>query len=294
VENTNHSIGSVIKEIRREKQLTQNNITEGFFSTRHLINIENGSVSPSTEILLHICQKLGISMEELFHRVYAKDQAALDEIKVTFTSLYENGAFDQINEALTEKLAQISHKYIRGTITYKFLSIMTAYYGENNEQTLFHLEQLLENNPIILEQPFKDLHTNILIQYIQVSSYSKKSLVLAQSIDFIKDGALTYVINTGLLIDQEWGKVITNCRLSIKEVQNKSLFILPGLYLQLGISLHKMNDAKGLLYMKKAFVLAQLNGQAYYLKGFTEMLAYFEVHLPKDLLEESQDLFSGQ
>lgn len=288
MENTNHSIGSVIKEIRVEKQLTQNSVTEEFFSTRHLINIENGSVSPSTEIILHICQKLGISIEELFNRVYAKEQSALDEIKTMFISLYESGSFGQINKELSSKLAEIGNRNIRATITYKFLKIMTDYYGENNElQTLCCLEKLIENNPIIIEEPFKDLHTNILIQYIQVSSYSKKSLSLVQSIDFINDSALTYVINMGLLLNQEWDNVITNCRLGINKVPNKDLFILPGLYLQLGISLHKMNDSSGFIFIKKAFVQAQLNMQTYYLKGFKEMLAYFKIVLPKDLLEES-------
>ncbi|KAF1299174.1 hypothetical protein BAU15_00575 [Enterococcus sp. JM4C] len=293
MENTNYSIGSIIKEIRMEKLLTQKYVAGDFFSTRHLINIENGSVSPSTDILLHICQALGVSIEELFNRLYAKEQTALDEIKNRFNFLYENGSFDQIHEELSIKLDQIVNKNICAAVTYKFLKIMTDYYGNSDEkQILYRLESLIESNPIILEEPLNDLHVNIIIQYIQVSSYSEKSLVVAQSIDFIKDSALTYAVNMGLLVKEEWKNVVDNCRLCLENVRNKDLFILPGIYFQLGVSLYKMNDLTGLNMINKAFIHAQLNCQSYYLDGFNELLEYFSIVLPIDCLMENKDWLS--
>lgn len=290
-----NTIGSVIKEIRVEKKLTQHEVSSDFFSTRHLINIENGSSSPSTEILLHICQVLGISIEELFNKVYAKEQALLEEIKNRFSILYENGEFDRIYEDLSAKFRQITNKNICATITYKFLKIMLDYYGSDDEpQTLMHLENLIETNPIILEEPLNDLHANILIQYIQVSSYSEKSLSLMKSLDYRKDGALVYVVNMGLLVNQEWENVIDNCYVCIKNIRNKDLFILPGLYFQLGVALNKTHDSSGMIMIHKAFVQAKLNFQAYYLEGFHELLKYFGMILPKEILMENKDWLSKQ
>ncbi len=55
--NTQH-LGSLLKTLRIERQMTQEYVSEGICSRRHLINIESGKVLPNSFILVSVLQKM--------------------------------------------------------------------------------------------------------------------------------------------------------------------------------------------------------------------------------------------
>ncbi len=59
------SIGARIKQLRKERKLTQTDLTEGFLTKGILSLIENDKSAPSMETLEHIAGKLGVSVSYL-------------------------------------------------------------------------------------------------------------------------------------------------------------------------------------------------------------------------------------
>ena len=59
------SIGARIKQLRKDRKLTQTDLTEGFLTKGLLSLIENDKSAPSMETLEHIASKLSVSMSYL-------------------------------------------------------------------------------------------------------------------------------------------------------------------------------------------------------------------------------------
>jgi transcriptional regulator with XRE-family HTH domain len=61
-----YSLGDRLKHVRLQKKLTQGNVSAATgVSTSNISRIEKNEISPSADIILHICKYLGISINWL-------------------------------------------------------------------------------------------------------------------------------------------------------------------------------------------------------------------------------------
>jgi len=105
METTKELLGARIKELRKAKRLSQDQLSEKInIDPKHLSRIEVGKSYPSLDTLEKIAQALGVEMKDLFEFMHhAKSKKPLDDI----TKL--------IKEADEEKLKLI-FKIIRAVI----------------------------------------------------------------------------------------------------------------------------------------------------------------------------------
>lgn len=58
-------IGLAIKIIRKKRGISQEKLYENFCSRKQISRIENNKSLPSLEMILHICEVLNISLDEI-------------------------------------------------------------------------------------------------------------------------------------------------------------------------------------------------------------------------------------
>ena len=61
----NHSLGDMIRELRKERKLTQEELADGICSAVSISRIENGNQMPSNTILERLLERLGTSTYEI-------------------------------------------------------------------------------------------------------------------------------------------------------------------------------------------------------------------------------------
>lgn len=62
------NFGDAIKAIRKQKNLTQEDLYRGFCSRKQISRIENNKSNPSIEMIIHITNVLQISLDELIEK----------------------------------------------------------------------------------------------------------------------------------------------------------------------------------------------------------------------------------
>ena len=83
-------IGKFISTMRKKKDLTQEQLAERcHVSTKHIANIEKGSMNPSYEILLAIARVLPISLDALIIPGMDKTEIELKEFNLIYLSCPE-------------------------------------------------------------------------------------------------------------------------------------------------------------------------------------------------------------
>lgn len=72
---TNETIGSRVRDFRRQKGFTQAQLAEQLGVSRQTVNyIENGMYCPSTKLALLLARELGATVEQLFYLIEERKQ----------------------------------------------------------------------------------------------------------------------------------------------------------------------------------------------------------------------------
>lgn len=98
------SIGGRIKQLRKDRKLTQTDITEGFLTKGMLSLIENNKSAPSMETLEHIAGKLGVSVSYL---TQDGDESWTKAMADYFSSFNEDFPFKEIREKIEPNVERI-------------------------------------------------------------------------------------------------------------------------------------------------------------------------------------------
>lgn len=98
------TIGNRIKQLRKEKRMTQTDITEGFLTKGMLSLIENNKSTPSMETLEHIAKKLGVSVSYL---IQDGDEAWTKEMSEHFDRLGMNEIINEIQDKIEPNIEKI-------------------------------------------------------------------------------------------------------------------------------------------------------------------------------------------
>jgi len=111
------TLGDVIRELRKAKKLTQEELAEGICSSVSLSRIENGIQMPSGQTLERLLQRLGTSLYQICNIYYENDQQQkfdekMDEIMELFSVGNFSATHSFISEIEKESLPPFQKQYV--------------------------------------------------------------------------------------------------------------------------------------------------------------------------------------
>lgn len=127
-------IGNRIKEIRKDANLTQQELSNGIITRSYLSQIEKGAVQPSFELLVKLSSRLNCSVDDFFH--HAKDKGLIlsqlkKEIKTAEMNV-NNNVFDKV-ETLIQKRDYLEHEDLDNYYTGILFWIHGKYHEKNKD-----------------------------------------------------------------------------------------------------------------------------------------------------------------
>lgn len=111
------TLGDVIRELRKEKKLTQEDLADGICSSVSLSRIENGVQMPSSQTLERLLQRLGTSLYQICNIYYENEQQQkfdekMDEIMELFSSGNYAAVHGFIGKMEEEELRPFQKQYV--------------------------------------------------------------------------------------------------------------------------------------------------------------------------------------
>ncbi len=168
------TLGDVIRELRKAKKLTQEELAEGICSSVSLSRIENGIQMPSSQTLERLLQRLGTSLYQICNIYYENDQQQkfdekMDEIMELFSAGNYSATHSFIAEMEQESLPPFQKQYVL------FLRAALGLYegGELSDILDYLQESLSQTKPAFNYENF----TNTLLTPIETNVLNVMSVV---------------------------------------------------------------------------------------------------------------------
>lgn len=137
------SFGSVIKEIRKKRKLTQMMLSEDICSQSVLSRIENDEELPNVVVMQQLCQRLGVTMDQImqFH------SAEVDAVTKTFDTIHAyflHKEYQKISALMEETHLEEKLHLDTDLQRYYYYVGSCAYYVHHNfEKTVFNFKKAL-------------------------------------------------------------------------------------------------------------------------------------------------------
>lgn len=74
-------LGTILKHTRQSQRLTQKQLADGICSQSMLSAIEQNQYTPNAQLLIALCQRLNISLDELVFQIILKSVGRLNSIR---------------------------------------------------------------------------------------------------------------------------------------------------------------------------------------------------------------------
>lgn len=149
-----NSFGSVMKEIRKDRKMTQKMLSQDICSQSVLSRIENDEELPNVMVMQQLCQRLGVSMDQVLTFNSERVQK-INELMETFAFYFRHKEYhalyrslDHVEDILYLESDLQRYYYYRGSCQY--------YLFRDNEQALQDLRHALDlsyhrNKPFITD-----------------------------------------------------------------------------------------------------------------------------------------------
>lgn len=245
-------IGTVIKKLRIDKQLTQQELACGFRSIKQISRIENNDSLPSLEMLYYLMTRLGY---ELYDYMPYNDDPNVYEIKAeldTLKSHYSNRNFNMVLSVLQKSLFANKTKSRIANLEYSWLYNASLYQLDRSDEIDCNLlyqciDQNLCKHTLLsaFDKPRLVIEHKILLiiialldtntdNQLQNKAYAKGIDNFERYYANIKERSfLVYCHNLALkmLDEQNFDSVITYCEKGIANcTHNHTLYLLDQFY----------------------------------------------------------------
>ncbi|WP_163654462.1 helix-turn-helix domain-containing protein [Listeria sp. PSOL-1] len=127
-------MGKRIKRLRTNREWTQKQLAEGVCSQSLLSRIEQGIEIPSILIVHNLCQKLGVTVDDLLS--YTELASPLITLKQNLFSLYQKNDVEMMYTLLHKKTFTTFEAYREESYYYFFLGVTELYYKKNQKEAL--------------------------------------------------------------------------------------------------------------------------------------------------------------
>ncbi|MDM5336105.1 helix-turn-helix transcriptional regulator [Fictibacillus enclensis] len=164
-------VGQRIRYYRKTNGLTQEELAQGICSVSYLSKIEKGDAKSSEEVINLLCEKLGISSEEV-------DSNEILEMLNEWNMMMVNRRFDEAEEffeTVQEKMQHVSEP----ELILRYELFLARKYIVSNEQDLTHTDEILSKIKELQEQLTQELkfyYNQILSMYYYFKTDYKNAL----------------------------------------------------------------------------------------------------------------------
>lgn len=183
----NNSLGDKIRELRKRKHMTQEELADGICTSVSISRIENGIQMPSSTILERILDRLGTSTYEICNIYYKNEQQKeFEEISKSVADLLSSGNISKAKREI-KKLKAFGNEDAFSQQTILFL-----------EGTLL-IHEVSEESRIMLECAIKKTKPNIDLDDFRESllSTTEANIISVLSAAYYKSGDVRKAIRMG-------------------------------------------------------------------------------------------------
>ncbi|MBE7106976.1 helix-turn-helix transcriptional regulator [Bacillus cereus] len=261
-------LGDKLKQMRLHCHMTQKELARDICSQAFLSKIENNLEMPNAQVLFHLCNKLGVWIEQLF-------MDSVDEIqkKIIYRKQVENLVREQKYQ---EALIKIQNNYLLNSYThdydyqfhYYYLGICNYHVNTNIDEAEKNFEfayKQAHGNPYLKVTPISVLITNalaILKIHTKKLQCGKKLLEkchfqlsnLSSNLHSEMHSKIFYNLSKCYFIEKEYKKALKIANEGIEWTRRLSTtYYLAQLYYQKGVAEIKLNQLHS---AKKSLILA--------------------------------------
>ncbi|WP_057867283.1 helix-turn-helix domain-containing protein [Companilactobacillus crustorum] len=134
-------LGSIIYNKRREMNLTQIELANDICTQNTISKIEKHNIAPTVNILIKICLKLDLTLNDVFSDFSSKSSASEDSILDTI----ESNVLLNRTEDVKEKLSLLDGKLTNNDMEqYELINGVMDYWKGNFDASLFTLDKVLQ------------------------------------------------------------------------------------------------------------------------------------------------------
>ena len=134
-------LGSIIYNKRREMNLTQIELANDICTQNTISKIEKHNIAPTVNILIKICLKLGLTLNDVFSdfttESSVKEESALDAIERDVLL----GKISDIDERMSSLEGKLNDNDMK---QYELISGVMDYWNKNYDVSLFDLDKVLQ------------------------------------------------------------------------------------------------------------------------------------------------------
>ncbi|MCB5955123.1 helix-turn-helix domain-containing protein [Enterococcus sp. CWB-B31] len=136
-----NSFGSVIKEIRKKRKLTQKMLSEDICSQSVLSRIENNEELPNVVVMQQICQRLGVTMDQIM-QFQSKEVQIVTQMFEKFGNYFRHKEYDKLIQSIKETgLEERIYLDTDWQRYYYYLGSCEFYLYNNYERAVFSLRK---------------------------------------------------------------------------------------------------------------------------------------------------------
>lgn len=139
------SLGDIIRDLRKRKKMTQEELAEGICSPVSISRIENGSQMPSNQVLEALLSRLGTSTYQICNIYYKSDkQIAFEEKADAVADLFKRGELSDANDMLGQLKEDAKDNALNEQYYLLLLATLKIYQNDSPEDILKILKNSLD------------------------------------------------------------------------------------------------------------------------------------------------------
>ncbi|PEI37425.1 helix-turn-helix domain-containing protein [Bacillus pseudomycoides] len=278
-----YDLGTIIKELRILKNISQSELCRGICSQSQISKIEKGTIYPSSILLIQIAEKLGIDPNYIFALTKNKKLKYIENVKYVMRDCVKQKKYKELYEIVkieknkTNFLQKDDKQFL---LWHEALAIF--YVNGSTKNAVDILNKALKltsiNSKFLSEKEINIVHSIAVIhaenkEYEKSINILKKILNNFNKIDFPKNKEIQlkiiYNLTKCLHNICEHEEAIKYSDMGIKLAINiNSLYLLGELYFEKGSNLLKLEHPQkdGLNDIKKALFIFELTERKQYIK----------------------------
>ncbi|MBO7078924.1 MAG: helix-turn-helix domain-containing protein [Bacilli bacterium] len=238
------TLGDIIRDLRKRKHMTQEQLAEGICSPVSISRIENGTQMPSSQVLDSLLSKLGTSTYQICNIYYKTDKQILFEKNADeVAQLIKIGQIDEADTKLEELKSQIDDNSINKQYYLLLQGSIMIYQNKISEDLILTLKNALElTKPHFCYSDFRNMLLSVreanILSLILISYFRSDKIVdaialgeellssMAKTDNHLKDYTMIR-INVGINLTQclekecRYKEALDKCR-QIEEFSYKS------------------------------------------------------------------------
>ncbi|EJR54673.1 hypothetical protein IIM_01613 [Bacillus cereus VD107] len=278
-----YNLGSIIKELRKKKNISQSELCYGICSQSQISKIEKGIIYPSSILLYQLSERLGIDPNYIFALTQNKKLKYVENVKYVIRDCIKQKQYKELYEIVKKEKNENnfqSKEDKQFLIWHEAIAIFTVKKSIKTALNLLNnaLQLTLTNIDFLSEREIDIMHT-MAIFHAENKEYEKSINILRRclnnfnKLDFPRDKEIKLKIIFNLtkslgLTDQHEEAIKCSDKGIKLAINLNTLYLLGELYFEKGWNFLKLEQSskEGFNCLNKALFIFELTEKEHYIK----------------------------